>query len=180
MTARGISSRAARRCVRVQEWNACLLQCFIILHRSWCCGGLATASDRFTRAALRHFFLCLIRFFLNSLQDLFSRHPVADERPQDVLPIPYGERPTDYRWNSDPLDLDGRCEAASAEQAPSGFVVLTLFLRYGGSEMDAGYFVLPYWMVSSARCRVHIISTSMSEGMCSPLWQGRFHRFIDY
>jgi hypothetical protein len=48
------------------------------------------------------------------------------------LPIPYGERPTDYRWNSDPLDLDG---------------------NYGGSEMDAGYFVLPYWMVRDACCR---------------------------
>lgn len=58
-------------------------------------------------------------------QDMFSRHPVAGERPQAVFPIPYGERPTDYRWNSDPLDLDG---------------------NYGGSEMDAGYFVLPYWM----------------------------------
>ena len=47
------------------------------------------------------------------------------------MPIPYGERPTDYRWNSDPLDLDG---------------------NYGGSEMDAGYFVLPYWMVCGIRC----------------------------
>jgi hypothetical protein len=64
-------------------------------------------------------------------QDMFSRHPVAGERPQAVFPIPYGERPTDYRWNSDPLDLDG---------------------NYGGSEMDAGYFVLPYWMVSGICC----------------------------
>ena len=62
---------------------------------------------------------------------MFTRHPLAGERPQAVLPIPYGERPTDYRWNSDPLDFDG---------------------NYGGSEMDAGYFVLPYWMVCAIRC----------------------------
>jgi hypothetical protein len=93
------------------------------------------------------------------LQDLFSRHPVAGERPQAVLPIPYGERPTDFRWNSDPLDFDG---------------------GYGGSEMDAGYFVLPYWMVNSARCRAIMGWTRsfLRRFWCQRLLQGRFHRFI--
>jgi hypothetical protein len=63
-------------------------------------------------------------------QDIFSRHPMAGERPHAVLPIPYGERPTDYRWNSNLLALDGNCCS---------------------SEMDAGYFILPYWMVCGIR-----------------------------
>jgi hypothetical protein len=81
------------------------------------------------------------------LQDLFSRHPVAGERPQAVLPIPYGERPTDFRWNSDPLDFDG---------------------GYGGSEMDAGYFVLPYWMVTSARCSRYGLVAQYSASLLVP------------
>ncbi len=87
------------------------------------------------------------------VQDLFSRYPVADERRQALLPIPYGERPTNYRWNSDPLDLDG---------------------SYGGSEMDAGYFVLPYWMVSSVSPSSFLLIVIYSRVI-----QARFHGFIE-
>jgi hypothetical protein len=39
---------------------------------------------------------------------------------------------------------DGCCPVQRGQAVP-----FTSFFSYGGSEMDAGYFVLPYWMVCS-------------------------------